>query len=191
MDVSDEKWTEAVRREPTIRRLAANGTNSRAIMEAAGRDLGLSRAQLYRMVKAFRENPVTQSLVVNKPGLQKGTGKLSVEVEHIIQQNIETVYKTREKRTLKMLIREIRADCKLAGLPEPSRKAVSARISARSLKELVKAREGAKVARNRFAMVQPGLQPSAPLAVADFNAIMNTATMGVAASSALSSMSRK
>jgi putative transposase len=164
-DVSDEKWAEAVRREPTIRRLVANGQNSRVVMEAAGRDLGLSKAQLYRMVKAFRDNPVTQSLVVNKPGPQKGTSKLSVEVQRIIQQNIETVFKTGEKPTLKMLIREIWADCKLAGLPVPSRKAVSARISARSLKELVKAREGPKAARQRFAMVQPGLRPSVPLEI--------------------------
>jgi putative transposase len=48
-------------------------------------------------------------------------------------------------------------------LKPPSRKAVAARISARSLKDVVKAREGAATARARFALVRPGLRPRAPL----------------------------
>ena len=56
-------------------------------------------------------------------------------------------------------------DCDAAGLKPPSRKAIRARVSARSLRELVKARDGTKAARQTFAPVGPGLRPSHPLAI--------------------------
>jgi putative transposase len=86
-------------------------------------------------------------------------------VEHQIEAAIDTVFKTRERPTLEKLRRDIRADCAAAGLPPPSRKAIQARVSARSLRELVKAREGPEAARQVFAPVGPGLRPSHPLAI--------------------------
>jgi putative transposase len=87
------------------------------------------------------------------------------EVELRIEEAIDTVFKTRERPTLEKLRRDIRKDCDAAGLKPPSRKAIQARVSARSLRELVKAREGAAAARQRFAPVLPGLRPSSPLAI--------------------------
>ncbi len=51
----------------------------------------------------------------------------------------------------------------MAGLKPPSLKAVRARVSARSLRDRVKAREGAKAAGNRFRQVKVGLRPERPL----------------------------
>lgn len=48
------------RREAVVRLLAMNGKRSRAAVGAAARDLGLSAAQLYRLIQAYRDNPVTR-----------------------------------------------------------------------------------------------------------------------------------
>ena len=80
IDIFDQKWAEAVRREPAIRLLAAS------------------------------ENPVAPSLVVNRPGPRKGARKLPLEIADIIEPAIDTYYKRRErpppqKRVGEMMIR--------------------------------------------------------------------------------------
>jgi putative transposase len=165
LDIPEADWTEAVRREATVRALAAAGVNNRLVIDAAAADLGLGRAQVYRLIARFRQLPVTASLVVPRPGPRQGARLLPGAVEHQIEAAIDTVFKTRERPTLEKLRRDIRADCAAAGLPPPSRKAIQARVSARSLRELVKAREGPEAARQVFAPVGPGLRSSHPLAI--------------------------
>jgi putative transposase len=131
----------------------------------AADSLGLSAAQVYRLIARFRANPTAGSLVVTRPGPTKGSRLLPVEVERRIEGAIDTIFKTRERPTLEKLRRDIRKDCKAAGLKPPSRKAIQARVSARSLRQIVRAREGAEMARQRFAPVRPGLHPRSPLSV--------------------------
>ncbi len=72
---------------------------------------------------------------------------------------------TRERPTLRAVMRRLQADCRAAGLTPPSLKALRARVSARSLRERVKAREGASAAGNLFRQVRPGLRTERPLQV--------------------------
>ena len=165
VDVPSGKWAEAVRREPVIRRLCASERTSSVDVGTAARELGLSRSQIYRLIRRFRENPVAQSLVPANPGPKNGDRRLSAKIEEIIDAAIETDYKRRERPTIQHLLREIRRACRMAGLNPPSRKAISTRLAARSIKEITKSREGAKVAHNRFAPVRQGLRPSVPLEI--------------------------
>jgi putative transposase len=165
LDVPEADWSEAVRREATVRPLATAGANSQSAVHAAAASLGLSTAQVYRLIARFRGHPVTLSLVVAKPGPKKGVRLLPGEIELRIEAAIDTVFKQPERPTLEKLRRDIRKDCDAAGLKPPSRKAIRARVSARSLRELVKARDGTKAARQTFAPVGPGLRPSHPLAI--------------------------
>jgi putative transposase len=165
LDVPEDLWSEAVRRETAVRALAAASVNSQPILHATAAALGLSTSQVYRLIRQFRQHPVTGSLVISKPGPKKGTRLLSAEVEHRIEEAIDRVFKKRECPTLEKLRREIRTDCDTAGLKPPSRKAIQARLSARSLRELVKARKGPEAARQAFAPVRPGLRPSFPLEI--------------------------
>ena len=164
-DVPEDDWSEAVRREATVRPLAAAGVKSRLVLHAAAAALGISTSQVYRLIAQYRQHPVAGSLVVTKPGPVKGTRLLPGEVEHRIEDAIDHVFKKRECPSLEKLRREIRADCNAAGLKPPSRKAIQARLSARSLRELVKARKGPEAARQAFAPVRPGLRPSFPLEI--------------------------
>jgi len=133
-DVPEDDWSEAVRREATVRPLAAAGVKSRLVLHAAAAALGISTSQVYRLIAQYRQHPVAGSLVVTKPGPVKGTRLLPGEVEHRIEDAIDHVFKKRECPSLEKLRREIRADCNAAGLKPPSRKAIQARLSARSLR---------------------------------------------------------
>lgn len=162
--IPDEVWAEAVRRAGVIASLAgAGGRVTRARVREAGCALGLSVQGTYRLLARYRENPVTASLVAAKPGPPKGTRRLAPRVEAVVERAIEAVYEQRERPTLARLRRDVRQDCQEAGLTPPSRKALAARVSARSLRDMVRAREGTEAARQRFASVRPGPRPTAPL----------------------------
>jgi len=163
LEIGEKHWGKAVRREAAVRSLAMQPKNNRAIVSATARDLGLSAAQLYRLIRVYRANPVTQSIVANRPGPAKGTRRLPVEIEAVITQAIEATFLRRERPTLEKLLREIRTTCQEADLKPPSRRAISVRIAAISPKEILKAREGPEAARARFALVRSGLRPRAPL----------------------------
>lgn len=163
LEIDEEQWAKAVRREAAVRSLASQPRTNRAIVFTIARDLGLSVAQLYRLIRVYRANPVTQSIVANRPGPAKGTRRLPLETEGVIAQAIEATFLRRERPTLEKLLREIRTTCQEADLKPPSRKAISARIATISPKEIVKRRDGSEAARARFALVRSGLRPRAPL----------------------------
>jgi hypothetical protein len=115
LDVPEADWSEAVRREATVRPLATAGVNSQSAVHAAAASLGLSTAQVYRLIARFRGHPVTLSLVVAKPGPKKGVRLLPGEIELRIEAAIDTVFKQPERPTLEKLRRDIRKDCDAAG----------------------------------------------------------------------------
>jgi putative transposase len=128
-----------------------------AVQDAA-RHLGLSIPQIYRLVRDFRSQPVTASMLSCRRGQMKGRRRLDPEVEARIEAAIETIYLQPERPTVKRLLSQVRRDCVAVGLRPPSMNAVRARISARTLRERARAREGAKVAGDRFRLVKPGLR---------------------------------
>src|SRR5262249_3738611 len=140
LDVPERKWVAACLREPIIRRLVAAGRTTRADVDAAARELGVGRAQIYRLVKAYRANPITQSLVSANPGPKKQSRRLSSEVEMIIEEKIKSDYMRPERPSVQHLCREIQRACRAAKQDAPSRKAISARLKAHSPREMLKGR---------------------------------------------------
>lgn len=70
-----------------------------------------------------------------------------------------------ERPTLKLLFSRVRHECRASGIKPPSLTALRARVTARSLRERIKARDGADAAGDRFRQVKPGPQPERPLQV--------------------------
>ncbi|HEY0207400.1 MAG TPA: hypothetical protein VGC15_25005 [Acetobacteraceae bacterium] len=68
---SDAVWTEAARREAVLRPLSDAAHLSRKEVEAAARDLKLNIPRVYGLLRVFRSNPVTTSLLPRKPGQAK------------------------------------------------------------------------------------------------------------------------
>ena len=98
---SDAEWAEAVRREAVLRPLSTQATLAPLEVKTAAHDLSLSRASVYKLLRVFRGNPVTASLLPRKPGPAKGTRLLDKATEAQITSSIEAAYLKRERPTLK------------------------------------------------------------------------------------------
>lgn len=153
--VDDAAWNEAVAREAVIRRLVSLDCPGRSDFFRACRELGLKRTRLYELIRAYREHPVTSSLLPRPGGTRQGSRRLPEETEAVIAEALQDFYKTRQKPSINRLHKEIRRLCRSRGVRGPSWHAVKARIAAMDPAELTKAREGSKVARDRFRPV-PG-----------------------------------
>lgn len=162
---SDADWAEAVRREAVIRPLSAVSRRKSHLVAEASRQLGLSNRRIYGLLDGFRRNPVTASLLPRKPGPKKGARQLDAKVDAQIEAAIDDVYLKREQPTLRKVLREAARNCRTAGLTPPSMKALRARVSARGLRERMKAREGAEAAGDSFRLVKVGLRAERPLQV--------------------------
>ena len=162
---SEADWAKAVRREAVIRPLAEAGRRGSVAVQDAARRLGLSVPQVYRLVRAFCGQPVTASMLSRKRGQAKGSRLLDPAVEARLEAALEAIYLQPERPTMKRLYGQVRRDCAAVGLKPPSMNTVRARISARSLRERTKAREGADAAGNRFRQVKSGLRTERPLQV--------------------------
>ena len=154
LDVSDEEWQTAIRREAVVRPLAGKSRLSSATVDAAAERLGLKRARLYRLIAAYRERPLTSTLISPKSGPPKGHRLLDLGREKLIEQAIQEFYCTKEKPSISALVGYVSHECGKLGLRPISRRAIEARIGSANIKTVVKAREGAKAAADRFRPVR-------------------------------------
>lgn len=153
--IDDAAWNEAVAREVVIRRLASLDRLSRSDFLRACHELGLRRTRLYDLIRAYREHPVTSSLLPRPAGTRQGSRRLPDETEAVIAEALLDFYKTRQKPSINRLRKEICRLCRSQGVRAPSWHAVKARIATMDPAELTRAREGSKAARDRFRPV-PG-----------------------------------
>jgi putative transposase len=149
--VDDAAWRKAVAREAIIRPLASKGRLSPADVGLTCRQLGLGRARLYELLGQYRASPVTSSLLGHNPGPAKGRRRLSQDMEAIIETAMRDTYRKREKPSVTALHDRVRELCRARGQVAPSWKAVRARIELADPRILMRDREGAKAARDRFA----------------------------------------
>jgi transposase len=85
LNIAEDAWLEAVRREAVVRPLALADSPSGSSVQAAADALGLSRAQIYRLIARFRRHPVTISLVASKRGPHTGARRLPDVVEQLLR----------------------------------------------------------------------------------------------------------
>ncbi|MGX5850868.1 Mu transposase C-terminal domain-containing protein [Mesorhizobium sp. PL10] len=151
--VDDVDWRRAVAREAIIRPLTSKDRLSPADVGLACRQLGLGRARLYELLGRYRASPVTSSLLGHNPGPAKGRRRLSEEMEALIETAMRDTYRRREKPSVTALHDRVRELCRSRGEVAPSWKAVRARVQLADPRLLMRDREGAKAARDRFAPV--------------------------------------
>lgn len=148
--VGDDCWRQAVEREAVIRPLVSKGPLSPADVGVACRQLGLGRARLYQLVSRYRDTPVTSSLLSVSPGPEKGRRLLTEEIEELIETAMRDTYRRRERPTVSALHDRVRELCHRRGLTPPSWNAVRTRVDQADLRTLVRDRDGARAARERF-----------------------------------------
>lgn len=165
LSVSAEQWEEARRRLAVIRPLVQRTERTRSEVAAAAGELGLSIAQLYRLMRRYAADPRLTALVPQPCGGVRGRSRLSVEIEFLVDSVIETMYLTRQRPRISDLEIEIRRRCHQQGLTPPSRKTITARVRSKPRQETVARREGRKAARDRFAPAIGSLEAAWPLSL--------------------------
>lgn len=160
--VSEADWNVARQREAAIAPLAALCRTSPQLIDEVAAALGLRRTRIYDLVAAFRACPHASTLLPTRCGRREGTQLLRPEVEHLIQAGIHDVYLKPERPTVTYLANRIRGACRTAGLPEPSDRAIRARVARIDAETLLQARHGSGAAR-RLRLSGSGREAGAPL----------------------------
>ena len=148
LSAPDEVWTLAVRRAEVIGPLAAAGTAGEEAVEAAAAQLGISRRQVYVLLRRWREGRgVVSDLIPGRSSGGRGGQRLPAEVEEVIREVLRKHYLTRQRKTTAAVHREITRVCRARGLLAPSRGAIVRRIAGLDPHAETTAREGADAAR--------------------------------------------
>lgn len=129
-------------------------------------ELGVSRTTVWRWIRRLAaEGGRTSALVPRKRGRRNGSVMVPGDVEGIIEEHLTRYYLRRERPSLARVVTEIRSACLERGLQPPTRRTVQRRLDAMDAREVMKAREGAKAARQKFAPVTGKNRSERPLDV--------------------------
>jgi len=117
-------------------------------VDAAAAELGLSRRQVYVLLRRWREGEgVASDLLPGRSSGGRGGGRLSAEVETVLREVVRSRYLSRQRRSVAAVYREVARQCRLCGLPVPTRNTLVRRIELLDPLAVASAREGADRAR--------------------------------------------
>ncbi len=143
-----QTWDAAARRAEVIKQLAGQAAVGLDAVEAAAGELGISRRQVYALVKRWRAGEgVVSDLLPGRSSGGRGGTRLTDEVEAIVRDVLQKRYLTRQRRTVSAIVREITRECRVRGFPVPSRGTVLRRIAQLDPVSAATARDGADAAR--------------------------------------------
>jgi len=138
----------AIERFDIIDRNISTSTSGRADVSALIKDLGVSQAQVYRLLKSFDADLGPISLLSEKVGRKKDSGALPAEIEGIITEAIEQY--AGKGATHVSIFKLVEVMCLNAGVPCPAKKTVSVRINALKPSETVRRIDGARQANQEY-----------------------------------------
>jgi putative transposase len=148
LTMSNEVWEQARKRVQVIGPLAALGTVGHQAADDAAQQLGLSRRQVYVLVRRCRQGAgLVTDLAPGQSSGGKGKGRLLESVERIIRELLHKHFLTRQKRSLAMFYRFIVQACKAHSLPVPARNTVALRIARLDPVQMGRSREGPNAVR--------------------------------------------
>ena len=122
-------WAEGHRRYQAIAQLLMRhrGRLTGCDVSDVARELGVSRATLYRLIALYRTFASVEALLPRRPGRRTGTRVLSDAVETIVA---AAIAKALPRPTPTRLVERIHARCRDADLPLPHRRTICARLAA-------------------------------------------------------------
>lgn len=165
----DAAWQAAERRYEIIRPLLEKNNRTRKDVEARAKEFGFDAVTLYKWIKAYEAEGRVTALQKSDRS-DKGTAKLSKEVEAIITATIESEYLMLNPKSISRICGEIRQKCLNANLPPPHCNTVNRRIGMLSDEVRVSRRKGKKAAVQQFSPIR-GHFPGAdyPLSVVEID----------------------
>ena len=172
VSVPEEEWQAAVERFEILKPLITMDRAKRTLtdIKRAARVLGRHPVTVYRWIENYKRCE-RLSVFLRKRRSDRGTSRLSSNVETIIDTAIKSVYLTAEKPTMTAVTEEVYLQCfknKIKKKPAPN--TIRARILALSDHLRVEKREGKKRAAEKYEPIK-GHFPGAdrPLAVAQID----------------------
>jgi putative transposase len=164
--IEEKDWTTA---EQWFSRLhpLLSGRRTDELVRAVAKEAGVHRTTIYRKLALYEQGGGRVSdLIPTKSSGGKGHNRLSPEVEAIIDSVLRELYLTKQKRSIKCTVDEIKRIFAGTELKPPHYNTVRNRVLAISERVKDKQRLGAKVAREKHDAF-PGQFPGAdwPLAV--------------------------
>ena len=158
---ADKDWEEAEFRARVLAELPEQLSESD--VEWAMRQLGVSRATVYRLARQFREDARTSALLPNTSGRKPGMLPLDPAVEAIVVHHFKGFYATRRKPTKTRFWREVATDCKAKGLAPPSIRRLGRWLDLKDQAKLMARREGKDKAERRHLATPGTLTAAHPL----------------------------
>ncbi|AOT04294.1 DDE-type integrase/transposase/recombinase [Arthrobacter sp. U41] len=148
LTMPDALWDRTKSISAVITPLAAHAVVGRAAVDAAALALGISRRQVYVLIKRHRDGSgLLTDLAPGRSSGGKGTARLLDEVEDLVREIVRKQFLTRQKRTLAAVYRDIAAACRARQLPVPARNTVERRIRALNPVEVGRRRGGPNAVR--------------------------------------------
>jgi putative transposase len=163
--VDADRWAEARRCLPVIRRLAEHPARTRKMVEDAAAELSCGATRVYDLIDRYVADPRLTSLLTSRRGPAVGYSRKEPEIEALISETIDSFYLTRQQPRLADLVREIARRCRERGLKPPGRWAINARLDARPGREVTGKRRGRKAAGDRYRPVVGSLEAEWPLSL--------------------------
>jgi putative transposase len=164
--VSSEDWEIAKYRESIIKPLSKLSTCSLSLAEDAGKQLGLSWRQIYKLLQRYRSsgNKIA-SLLPNKSSGGKNKSRLNKIVESIIKATIEEYYLNTQKNKISFVVEEVRRRCYTNNLKAPADMTIRSRINCLIQKNVISKRQGRQSAKEQFSPII-GAFPETPYPLA-------------------------
>lgn len=148
LTMPDALWDLTKSISAVITPLATRAVVGRAAVDAAALTLGISRRQVYVLIKRHRAGSgLLTDLAPGRSSGGKGTARLLDEVEDLVREIVRKQFLTRQKRTLAAVYRDIAAACRARQLPVPARNTVERRIRALNPVEVGRRRGGPNAVR--------------------------------------------
>lgn len=153
-DEPDAAWRAAAEARHVLLPLAQMGRKRRAAVDAAAAQLNISTAKAYRMIALLKEDDRASALLPEKRGRSPGSSMYDAAVEAIILEVLQKDYMSGQQPRVAHVLATVRARCRKAGLKQPGRKGLMARVQALDLHDRLKARRGKNAA--EIATPRPG-----------------------------------
>lgn len=149
LNISEESWNIAKSRLKAIRPLLNLPKRSRADVEKVAKENSLHANTLYGWLKLYESSGLLSSLLP-KVRRDRGSTKFDENIEEIIKQAIATEYLTKQKKSQRMVIDEVKKLCRKQDLTPPHDNTIRNRIKALSPELVVSRRLGRKVSDNTY-----------------------------------------
>ena len=162
-DPDEATWEQGELRYRVLSPLLSTERTTADAVDAAARELGIGRAQCYRLLRKLRAERTVTALLPAGLGRRTGSRVLVEKVESVVASSIDDFYLDLRGPTVSDLMREIERRCADLGISAPSRTAVSQRIKDIDAREVTSRRKGATYARRKLGPVVGHLTEDRPL----------------------------